>query len=218
MTKWIVSLFMICLVSVPAFSAQRKILIMVPDDFMWPEYELPRAAYEKAGFTVFVAAKSKDVVTPDRRNKAEYPDSHPVKPDFTFDELKLPLVDQYEALTFVGGNGAWHDFFPTTRVHEILASSLREKKMIVGLLCASTGLLGVAANYDGRSKPVAEGRKVVGYYKVEGLLRDLGKVKFVAGKNDEVTVVRDDNLVTGRNPQSSQKFGEEIVAALSKGK
>lgn len=213
MSKSIVSFLTMILISLPAFAAPQKVLMMVPDDFMWPEYALPRAAYEKAGFTVFVVGKSKEVLNPDKRNKAEYPAAQPVKPDLTFDDLKLPL-DDYDALTFVGGNGAWHDFFPTTKVHEILASAMKDRK-VVGLVCASTGLLAVAENFDGTKKPLAEGKKVVGYYKVEGMLKSLGKVKFVAGGRDEETVVRDGNLITGRNPQSSKKFGDAIVAALT---
>ncbi|MEK7354810.1 MAG: hypothetical protein AAB250_00075, partial [Bdellovibrionota bacterium] len=51
-------------------------------------------------------------------------------------------------------------------------------------------------------------------YKVEALLRNVGKVNFVAGKPDEETVVRDGNLITARNFQSAKKFGDAIVEYL----
>lgn len=190
--------------------AQKTVLMMVPDDFMWPEYQMPRQAYEKAGFKVVVAGKWKDELKPDRRNKADYPESKALKPDLTFDEI---VAEQYDAISFVAGNGAWHDFFPNPKVHEVLNSFLSQGKP-TGLLCASTGLLGVAGNFDGSGNPVAAGKKVVGYYKVEGLLKKLGRVRFVEGTRDEATVVKDGNLITGRNPQSSQQFGEEMVKAL----
>jgi putative intracellular protease/amidase len=89
-----------------------------------------------------------------------------------------------------------------------------EKNKITALLCASAGLLAVAENYDGQHQPIAEGRKVVGHFRVEGLLKSLGKVKFIAGPIKEPMVVVDGNLITGRNPESSKSFGEAVVKLL----
>jgi len=92
------------------------------------------------------------------------------------------------------------------------------KGKVVGLLCASAGLLGVAGNFSGTEEPIAKDRRVVGYYKVEGLLKRMGRVNFVDGKRDEITVIRDKNLITGRNPQSSQIFAEEMLKAILEAK
>lgn len=191
--------------------ANKTIVMVVPDDFMWPEYQIPKELYEKAGFKVVVAGKWKESLKPDIRNKSEYPDAKPIVPEITFDEI---AIDKISAISFAGGNGAWHDFFPNSKVHEILRKAITENK-VVGLLCTSTGLLGVAGNFSGAEEPVAKGRRVVGYYKVEGLLKVMGQVQFIEGKRDEVTVTRDKNLVTGRNPQSSRKFAEEVLKAIS---
>ncbi len=207
MKKFIATALMGFLFSTSAYA--KTVLMMVPDDFMWPEYQLPRQAYEQAGFKVVVAGKWKDKLNPDRRNKTEYPESKSLNPDLTFDEI---IPEQYDAISFVAGNGAWHDFFPNPKVHEVLKVFLSEGKP-TGLLCASTGLLGVASNFDGLT-PIAAGRKAVGYYKVEGLMKSLGQIRFVEGRPNEVTTVRDGNLITGRNPQSSQQFADEMVKAL----
>ena len=138
-------------------SANTRVLMMIPNDFMWPEYSEPRKAYEAAGFKIKTAGKYKELVEPDRRNVRDYPEAKPVAVDLSFDEVK---VDDYDAITFVGGNGAWHDFFPNLKVHDLVKEAFAKNK-IIGLLCSSTGLLGLIGNWDGQQKPIAEGRKVV---------------------------------------------------------
>ncbi len=201
-------------ISFTALSA-TKVLMMVPNDFMWPEYGLPFRAYKDAGFEVSVAGRFKEQLSPDRRNvlkgNALYSaDAGPIKADMTFDEVN---VDQFDAITFVAGNGAWHDFFPNDVVHRIVIAAIQKNK-VVGMLCASTGLLGIAGNYDGKQTPVAAGKRVVGYYRVEGLLTNFGKTNYVQGGRNEAAVEVDGNLVTGRNPESSQIFGDKIVEVL----
>ena len=138
------------------------------------------------------------------------PEAGPIKANMTFEEVN---VDQFDAITFVAGNGAWHDFFPSDVVHKIVISAF-EKNKVIGFLSASTGLLGIAGNYDGKQRPVAAGKKVVGYYRVEGLLTNFGKTNYVQGGRNEAAVEVDGDLITGRNPESSQIFGDKVVEVL----
>ena len=209
--RFVFGLFFVLAISSELAHAKSKILMMIPNDFMWPEYSEPKALYEKAGYTVVTAGKYREEVQPDRRNKADYPNSGAVKVDMSFEEVK---VDEFDAITFVAGNGAWHDFFPNQSVHSIVSDAFKKNK-VVGLLCASTGLLGLVENWDGQGKPIAAGKKVVGYFRVEGLLRTLGKVEYVAGGPKEPGVSVDGNLVTGRNPESSTIFGQKIVEVVN---
>ena len=188
----------------------RRVLMMVPDDFMWPEYALPRRCYEKAGFRVSVAGKSAAPIRPDARNFKAYAEAAPLAPDLSFEAVK---VNDYDAITFVGGNGAWHDFFPNAAAHRVLKDAMQSQRL-VGLICASTGLLGLVDNLDGEGRPLAEGKRVVGYFRVAGILKLLGRVDYQDGGVQEVGVVRDGLLITGRNPESSQLFGETVVEAL----
>ncbi len=191
--------------------AEMRVLMMMPNDFMWPEYAEPRRVYEAAGFKVTTASKSRDLVNPDARNKLSHPESTKIKTDLTFDEVN---INNFDAITFVAGNGAWHYFFPDQKVHDIVSATLKSNK-VLGLLCSSTGLLGLVDNWDG-STPIAKNRKVVGYFRVEGILRQSGKVNFVSGGKNEPTAVTDGNLITGRNPESATIFAEAIVKALGK--
>lgn len=198
--------------SLPAARPPVRVLMMIPDDFMWPEYQIPHDLYRGAGFQVTLAGKYPGEVRPDRRNARDYPASRPLEVDLTFDQVD---AGDYDAVTFVAGNGAWHDFFPNQTVHRIVKAT-HDQGRILGLLCASTGLLGFVDNVEGDGTPLAAGRRAVGYYRVEGILRHLGRVRLVDGGHREPAVVVDGNLVTGRNPESSALFGKKIVGMLAR--
>ena len=188
----------------------KKLLMMVPDDFMWPEYAQPRETYEKAGVEVVVATKDGELARPDARNYGKFEDVAPVDGALSFSEVN---VEDFDAVTTVGGNGAWKDFMPNPEAHRVLGDSLKMGK-VTGLICASTGVLAVLDNFDGEDEPLVKGRTVTGYYKVEAMLREMGEVDFVEGGPKDVTVAVDGNLVTGRNPESSTRFGEEVLRVL----
>lgn len=195
----------------PTAPAHKKLLMMVPNDFMWPEYQLPREQYEKAGIEVTVATIDGKPAQPDARNYQEFSNVAPVESQLSFKDVHS---QDFDAVTTVGGNGAWHDFFPNPEAHRILRESIQDNK-VTGLICASTGVLALLENFDGRHEPLVAHRQVVGYYKVEGMLREMGEVNFVEGDRNAGTVVVDGNLITGRNPQASQPFGQAVVKALT---
>lgn len=196
----------------PAMAADAprpvRVLMIVNEGFMAPEFYEPKAAFERAGFTVTVAGKRQGAIPPDARNVGV----PPAQAEVTFEQVD---VAQYDAVTFAGGNGAWTDYFPNDRVHQIVTQSLKSGK-VTALICASTGLLGVANNYAGSGEPLAKGRRVTGYYRVEGLLRNLGQVKYEAGEAGKPHVVVDGNLITGRDPLSSALFGETVTREIRK--
>jgi len=205
-------LFFILVASFTVFHAEasgpKKVLMMISEGFYAPEYYKPRAIFEKEGYRITVAGKYPGLVHPDRRNT----DYAPVKADITFDKADMK---NYDAIVFAGGNGAWEDFFPNEDVHHLLTDSLKSGK-ITALLCSSTGLLGVANNLNGQGTPVATGRHVTGYKRVEGLLRLFGKVNYDPGVEGKPYVVVDGNLITGRDPISSEEFGKTVAKALKK--
>jgi putative intracellular protease/amidase len=121
-------LSIIFFISGPVF-ANKKVLMMIPNDFMWPEYATPVQLYKAAGFEVTTAGRFKEPVNPDRRNILKgnalyFADAKPIAVDMSFDEVN---VDKFDAVTFVAGNGAWHDFFPSDTVHKIVIATLEKK-------------------------------------------------------------------------------------------
>lgn len=183
-----------------------KILMVINEGFWAPEYYIPRELFEKAGFQITVAGKAKLPLAPDKRNQG----AAAVTPDLSFEDVRLA---DYQAITFAGGNGAWTDYFPNDTVHKLLAEAL-QRDMVTGLLCASTGLLGMAQNYNGQNVPLAKGRHVTGYFRVEGILRELGQVQFDPGNLQEPYAVIDKNLITGRDPISSETFAKAVIQVL----
>ncbi len=196
-----------------ALTAHRpKILIMVPNNFKWPEYADPRRIYEEGGLEVVVATIDGREATPDPRDFDTYEGVGAAHASLSFQQV---VVDDYDAITTVGGNGAWEDFMPNKEAHRVIREALAKNKT-TGLICASTGILAVLDNFDGSRDPIVKGRKVTGYYKVEAMLRELGEVNFVDGDPTEITVVSCGNLITGRNPESSILFGEKVLQAVTK--
>ncbi len=205
------TIFMLILLFVSSLTkasdSSKRVLMMVSEGFYAPEYYKPLKAFSEAGIIVTTATKYKRATKPDERQV----DSHPaVVGDVTFNEIDYK---EYDAIVFAGGNGAWEDFFPNPDVHKVLTDFMTSGK-IVALLCSSTGLLGVANNLDGKGSPIAQGRNVTGYKRVMGLLTELGKVNYFAGKKGKPFVVVDRNLITGRDPLSSELFAQKVIEKL----
>lgn len=195
--------------STVASAENKKVVMLISQGFYAPEYFKPLKILKAAGVEVTTAAKYMIPIKPDQRQVKEY---KAVMPDILFKQIK---VEDYDAILFAGGNGAWEDFFPNNDVHKNLTDFLNAGK-ITALLCSATGLLGVAHNLDGKSEPVAKGRRVTGYKRVKGLLTELGKVEYLPGKEGQPFVVIDKNLITGRDPISAELFGETVLKQLMK--
>ncbi len=187
--------------------AQSKVLMMVPDGFYGPEFKIPFTKFKSEGMDVIVATKYKSGARPDQRQQNEYPH---VKSDLTFSEVD---IDDFDAVVFVGGNGAWEDFFPNETAHKILFEAMIQNK-VVALLCSSTGLLAVANNLGGNGLPIAKNRKVTGYKRVKGILIKIGQVLYSEGDPTRPYVVVDGRLITGRDPKSSKLFAKMVIQAL----
>jgi protease I len=192
-----------------SFAAQsKKILMIINEGFQVDEYFTPKKIFEKAGFKVKTASRYGGKVQPTRKYIKQYGQ---VPTDMSFEEVK---VSDYDAITFTGGSGAWTDYFPNKTLHDILIQSVNRKEMIVGLICAGTGLLATAHNLDG-STPQFKGRHVTGYGEVSGLLKTLGQVQYDSGDLTKPYVVEDGNLITGRDPMSAEAFGQAVTNKLN---
>ena len=204
------SLILLIIFCCPLANAEssKKILMVVNYGYRPEEYFSPRSLFDIAGFNVKVAAHYEGTVLPSKSHITEVP---AVKVDLTFQNVN---VNDFDAVVFVGGNGAWNDFLPNPDVHKILLESIRQKK-VTALICAATGLLATADNLDG-NHPTFKGRHVTGYFEVAGLLKQMGLVNYDSGVAGKPFVVIDQNLITARDPMSAIDFGEAIVAALKK--
>lgn len=131
----------------------------------------------------------------------------------------------FDAVFFPGGHGTmWdlpHDLGVTLAVEQAFAAG----KLIASVCHGAAGLVS-AKRPDGH--PVVEGRKVSGFtnaeevevglekvvpFLLESRLRELGGM-FVGTDNWQPFAVRDGQLVTGQNPQSSQRVADLLMEAL----
>lgn len=186
--------------------AENRVLIVLNDAFQPSEYLEPRKSFEAEGFVIKTASRFGTEAHPGRKNT----DIKPVGVDYSYEQIN---VENFDAIVFVGGGGSWSDFFPNKTLHDVLTKAMNQKKMIVGLICAGTGLLATSKNFDGKS-PQFAGKKVTGYGEVEALLTFVGKLDYSAGDLTRPYVVVDGNLVTGRDPMSAELFGKIMTKKI----
>lgn len=185
---------------------EKSVLIVLNDAFQPSEYFEPRMVFEAEGFEIKTASRFGAEAHPGRKNT----DISPVAVDYSYEQIN---IENFDAIVFVGGGGAWSDFFPNKTLHDVLTKAMNRKKMIVGLICAGTGLLATAKNLDGKT-PQFAGRKATGYGEVAGLLTLIGKIEYYAGDLTKPFVVVDGNLITGRDPLSAELFGKTVAKKI----
>uniref|UniRef100_A0A6U6UL03 DJ-1/PfpI domain-containing protein n=1 Tax=Zooxanthella nutricula TaxID=1333877 RepID=A0A6U6UL03_9DINO len=131
-------------------------------------------------------------------------------------------VDDVDCVFFAGGHGTVVDF---PKKCGDLATAAYGKGKIVAAVCH--GPTALYAAKDGE-EPLVKGKQVAGFsdeeevavglkdkvdYTPEGKLKELGGI-YSKGDPWSEYAVRDGNLVTGQNPQSSVKCAQLVVEAL----
>ncbi|WP_423410508.1 type 1 glutamine amidotransferase domain-containing protein [Heyndrickxia sp. MSNUG] len=147
------------------------------------------------------------------------------------DTLKLADVNpaDYDVVLVVGGHGAMYDLAKDENLHQIM-NRIYDQGGIVAAECHGPAPLVFAKRPNGES--FVAGKKVTGYPDVmepAGLLdilpfsleQELRKISNYETGDLEKTghaVWADDQIVTSRDPFSSELMGEELVKALEKRK
>jgi len=131
----------------------------------------------------------------------------------------------YAAVYLPGGHGTMWDL-PGNDALKRLVGTLFDSGRIVAAVCHGPAGLIQVSQADGR--PLVAGRRVSAFtdaeeqavglveampFLLETMLREQG-AQFESGPNFQPHAVRDGNLITGQNPQSSALVAQEIVAAL----
>ncbi len=132
---------------------------------------------------------------------------------------------KYDAIFFPGGHGAMVDLPEDEYLKENLGRFFESGK-IIAAVCHGPAALVPAIKADGTS--IISGRKITGFtdseevkaggdkkvpFLLETKLKQLGG-KFSCGADFSEFAIRDANLITGQNPQSSKKCAELILEAL----
>jgi len=194
-------------------------------------------AFVRAGFKVDLASPGGVVPTMDKRNLdpkmvgdevAERMNAYLME---NAQRIAHPLVlaqvktSDYDAIVVPGGHGPVEDLYKDLDMGRVLIEADRDNKIIAAVCHGPAALL--AARDENGHWPFA-GRKMTSLSDEEEIefgtaenapwlladtLRKQGAV-FEQGPNWRAHVVKDGNLLTGQNPQSSAPLAEVVIAAL----
>ncbi|TPV50699.1 type 1 glutamine amidotransferase domain-containing protein [Pseudarthrobacter phenanthrenivorans] len=146
-------------------------------------------------------------------------------------ELSRPLVladvdiNSYGAVVMPGGHGPMADLYKDADLGRLLVAANKDGKIIAPFCHGPAGLLAATDDdggfaFAGRRLTVFSNEEELGGgtgentpWLVEDALKDKGAVVENAAAWTS-NVVRDGNLITGQNPQSSEDVAKEVIKAL----
>jgi len=194
-------------------------------------------AFLRAGFKVHLASPGGIVPTMDKRSLDPNTVGEQIAErmraylDENATRIKKPLVlaeidtSKYDAIVVPGGHGPVEDLYRDPDMGRVLIEADRASKVIAAVCHGPAALL--AARDENGGWPFA-GRKMTSLSDEEEIefgtaenapwlladtLRKQGAL-FEQGPNWHAYVVKDGNLLTGQNPQSSTPLAEVVIAAL----
>jgi len=167
----------------------NKIAIVISSKkFRDEEYQEPRTALEKAGFTITLYSTS--------LNPANGMFGAIAKPDKLINEMK---PDNYDGIVFIGGSGA-SEYFENPEAHKLVVD-FNSKKKLVAAICIAPMILAKAG--------ILKGKKVCAFSSVKDGIRKMG------GDIQPDGVVVDGNILTATGPEFAAQFGVALVKYLN---
>jgi protease I len=167
---------------------EKKILMVIPLKDYWDEELLkPKEIFEQNGFVVSVASST--------TKKAKGMFGTITKPDLVLHHVK---ATQYDAIVFVGGEGAiqyWDD----RRAHQLIREALKKGKVL--------GAMSIAPITLANAK-VLIGRKATVWPSLGNRLKMVGTI--YTGEPVEV----DGKIVTADGPSSAEDFAWAILRII----
>lgn len=190
------------------------------------EFAVPYLIFKDKGYDVKVTSISGGEVVLDPNSIEEKAEWKGAEEELK-NTLKLSLEDAFgfDAVFLPGGHGTMFDFPNNETLLTVLQQFAEEDKVIGSVCHGPAGLVNVTYK-DGT--PLVKGKKVSAFtddeeremqmdqfmpFLLETELRKKG-ADFVKVENWAIYSVRDGNLVTGQNPQSSESTAIKVVEAL----
>ncbi|WP_093228664.1 type 1 glutamine amidotransferase domain-containing protein [Thermoflavimicrobium dichotomicum] len=197
------------------------------------EFRVPLKALEDAGHEVTIASPKGGDGVVDELSLSEQWD--PNGESRAFEKLgrnkgTLRLGDlsgkDYDAVVFVGGHGPMFDVAYDPAAHRII-NEIYDKGGIIAAECHAPAVLAQTVRPNG--EPILAGKKVTGFpdewepadvvphlpYSLEQELRKVGEY-ISALDQPKFAVWADKQIITSRDPASSELMAEELVKALGK--
>ncbi|MCW7074773.1 MAG: DJ-1/PfpI/YhbO family deglycase/protease [Candidatus Methanospirare jalkutatii] len=169
----------------------KKILMVIAQqDFRDEELFEPKAVFEGAGASVFVAAPRKETATGMLGGK--------VQPDFAISGVN---ASEFDAVVVVGGSGSPKYLWDDTQLRNLVKDAYAGGK-VVAAICLSPVVLARAGILKGKSATVFPSSDAVAELKKGGAIY-----------KDESVVIAG-RIVTGRDPASAEAFANAIASLL----
>jgi protease I len=169
---------------------KKILMILAPQGYQDHEFQKPYDEFKKENYEITIASKNTQL--------AQGILGGTTKID---KDLKDIIVEEYDAIVFIGGPGA-KIFLEDQITHKIIQTAKQEKKLLAGI-CMAPAILANAG--------VLLHKKATIYPK---LLHLLDNKAIHTGKDVEI----DENIITANGPNSAQAFGETIVRELQRNK
>lgn len=166
---------------------KKILMIIASQNFRDEEYLKPKSIFIKSGANVTTASSKLGELKGMLGAK--------VKPDILIDKVN-PL--EFDAIVLVGGIGAT-EYFDNKTVHNIFQTAVKNNK-IIAAICISPATLANAGVLKGKKATVFSSEK-------EALIS--GGANYV-----DVPVVKDGKVITARDPNAADEFGQTIKKAL----
>lgn len=201
------------------------------------ELAVPYMVLREAGLEVQIASVRGGKLPIDPRSEQSRDEHPPAVQRFLDDSAatramsssqKLADVDlqQFDAVFFPGGHGTMWDLPTDATVGQLVAGFLAAGKPVAAVCHGPAALVGAR---DAGGEPVVAGRTITAFsdseekavglmevvpFALESRLRELGAT-VKTGADFEPFALRDDLLVTGQNPASSEKVARLLLEALA---
>ncbi|MBM7573318.1 type 1 glutamine amidotransferase domain-containing protein [Aquibacillus albus] len=190
------------------------------------EFAVPYLVFKEKGYDVKVTSIAGGEVALDPNSIEEKPEWKEAEAELK-NTAKLSKEDAngFDIVFLPGGHGTMFDF-PENETLQYVLQQFAENDKVIGSVChGPAGLVNVTYK-DGT--PLVKGKKVSAFtdeeekemqldqhmpFLLETKLREKG-ADFQSGEKWTDHSVRDGNLVTGQNPQSSRSTAEKIVEAM----
>jgi len=169
--------------------AKSAVLIIAQKNFRDEELFETRQVLLSRKITVAVAAPT--------RHAAIGAAGGDVEPDLAIREVE---VGSFDALVFIGGAGS-HDYFQDPIARKLIHEFTKARKIVAGICDASS----ILANAG-----VLLGKRATGFHTQEKNLVSRG------AEYTGMPVEVDGSIVTGRDRQAAQQFGEQIAELLDR--
>lgn len=173
----------------PNVNGKKALLVIAPANFRDEEYFVTKQVLEDSGAAVTTASKSPGQVTGMLGGTA--------RAERGLDDVNAA---DYDAVVFVGGNGA-QAYFGDKMALEI-ASQAFEAGKTVAAICIAPVILANAG--------ILNGKRATCYGGEFASRLEAGGAEYTAE-----SIVRDDMIITADGPASAKDFGAEIVRALA---